>query len=113
MTKTIKSASEELVLSAIAALKEAMNFGVIERPGGWLNKAIKNGWKPNEKHLPQDKVTRDIFKEWFDLAYKQRLVLASTLGDDGQMYIYTHDGVSLPFQQILTEYPLERLKSSL
>lgn len=113
LTKTIKSASEELVLSAIAALKEAMNFGVIERPGGWLNKAIKNGWKPNEKHLPQDKVTRDIFKEWFDLAYKQRLVLASTLGDDGQMYIYTHDGVSLPFQQILTEYPLERLKSSL
>ncbi|MBD2681822.1 MULTISPECIES: DUF6262 family protein [Nostoc] len=113
LTKTIKSASEELVLSAIAALKEAMNLGVIERPGGWLNKAIKNGWKPNEKHLPQDKLTRDIFKEWFDLAYKQRLVIASTLGDDAQMYVYTPDGVSLPFEVMLTEYPLEKLKSSL
>lgn len=113
LTKTIKSAREELVLSAIEALKVAMTTGTIERPGGWLNQAIKNGWTLNEKHLPQDQVTRDIFREWFNLAYKQRLVLASTLGDDGQMYVYTHDGVSLPFQQMLTEYPLERLKSSL
>ncbi len=113
LTKTIQSAREELVLSAIEALKVAMTTGNIERPGGWLNKAIKNGWKPNEKHLPQDNVERDIFNSWFDLAYKQRLVLASTLGDDGQIYVYTHDGVSLPFQQMLTEYPLERLKSSL
>jgi hypothetical protein len=113
LTKTIKSAREELVLSAIEALKVAMTTGTIERPGGWLNKAIKDGWTLNEKHLPQDRVTRDIFKEWFNLAYKQRLVLASTLGDDGQMYVYTLDGVSLPFQQMLTEYPLERLKSSL
>lgn len=113
LTKTIKSASEELVISAIEALKEAINTGVVEKPGGWLNKAIKDGWKPNEKHLPQDKVTRDIFKEWFDLAYKQRLVLGSTKGDDGQMYIYTPNGVSVPFEQMLAEYPLERLKPSL
>jgi integrase len=113
LTKTIKSATEELVLSAIEALKVAMTTGNIERPGGWLNKAIKDGWILNEKHLPQDQVTRDIFKEWFNLAYKQRLVLASTLGDDGQIYVYTLDGVSLPFQQMLTEYPLERLLSSL
>lgn len=113
LTKTIKCSSEELVISAIEALKEAMTTGSIERPGGWLNKAIKDGWKPNEKHLPQDKVMRDIFKEWFDLAYKQKLVLASTKGDDGQMYIYTPNGVSVPFEQILAEYPLERLKPSL
>lgn len=42
---------------------------------------------PNEKSLPYDKVERDIFKQWFDLAYKQRLVLASTKGDDGRMYV--------------------------
>ncbi|BAZ68848.1 hypothetical protein NIES4106_36150 [Fischerella sp. NIES-4106] len=113
LTKTIKSATEELVLSAIEALKVAMTTGNIERPGGWLNKAIKDGWVLNEKHLPQDQVTRDIFREWFNHAYKQRLVLASTLGDDGQIYVYTLDGVSLPFQVMLTEYPLERLKSSL
>jgi hypothetical protein len=78
LTNTIKSAREELVLSAIEALKIAMNTKVIQRPGGWLNNAIKDGWKPNENHLPQEQGERDIFKEWFDLAYKQRLVLAST-----------------------------------
>lgn len=111
LTKTIKSASLEIVLSAIQALKEAMITGDIERPGGWLKRAIEDGWIPNEKHLPQDKVERDIFKKWFDLAYKQRLVLASTKGEDGQMYVYNTDGVLLPFDQVLAKYPLEKLKS--
>lgn len=113
LTKTIKSASVEIVESAIEALKEASKSGVIEKPGGWLNKAIRDGWIPNEKHLPQSQVERDIFKEWFDLAYKQRLVLASTKGEDGQMYVYDIDGVRLPFKQMLAEYPLEKLHSTL
>lgn len=113
LTKTIKSASVEIVDSAIEALKEAMATGDIERPGGWLNRAIKDGWMPNEKHLPQNKVVRDIFNEWFSLAYKQKLVLASTKGDDGQIYVYTLKGVPLPFEQMLAEYPLERLKATL
>ena len=113
LTKTIESASESIVLSAIEALKEAMANGVIERPGGWLNAAIKDGWIPNEKHLPQDKTEREIFKEWFDLAYKQRLVLASTKGAGGQMYVYTVDGVQLPFEEMLVEHPLETLRASL
>lgn len=113
LTRTIKSASVELVLSAIEALEEAMNRGVIERPGGWLNKAIKDGWKPNVAHLPQDEVERDVFKEWFDLAYRQRLVLASMKGNDGQMYVYNLNGVPLPFNVMLAEHPLETLKLSL
>lgn len=113
LTKTIKSASVEIVESAIEALKEAMAIGEIERPGGWLNKAIRDGWIPNEKHLPQNKVERDIFKEWFGLAYKQRLVLASIKGDDGQLYVYTTEGNPLPFKQMLAEYPLEKLQTTL
>ena len=53
---------------------------------------------------------RKTFQEWFDLAYKQRLVMASTKGDDGQMYVYTRDGVAVPFEQMLNEYPWEKLK---
>jgi uncharacterized protein YktB (UPF0637 family) len=113
LTRTIKSASVDIVESAIEALKEAMTSGEIERPGGWLNKAIKDGWIPNEKHLPHDKMDRDIFNQWFKLAYKQRLVLASTKGDDGQMYVYNLDGVRIPFKQMLTEYPLEKLQPTL
>lgn len=111
LTKTIKSAaSEEIVLFAIEALSEAQERGNIENPGGWLNAAIKDGWIPSEKHLPGQKAERDVFKEWFDLAYKQRLVLAATKADDGQMYVYTLDGVPLPFKQMLTEHPVEKLK---
>lgn len=113
LTKTIKSAPEEMVLIAIQALKQALEHGNVERPGGWLNRAIQDGWLPNETNLPQDKVERDIFKQWFDLAYKQRLVLASTKGDDGRMYVFTVDGLRLSFEQMLTEYPLEKLRASL
>lgn len=42
LTKTIKSASVEIVLSAIEALKEAMTTGNIERPGGWLRGCLKS-----------------------------------------------------------------------
>lgn len=113
LTKTIKSSPEEIVLLAIQALKQALEYGNVERPGGWLNSAIQNGWMPNEKNLPQDKVERDIFKQWFDLAYKQRLVLASTKGDDGRMYVFTVDGLRISFEQMLAEYPLEKLQPSL
>lgn len=112
LTKLIKSASEELVLNAIAALKEGMASGEIARPGGWLNKAIKDGWLPNERHLPQNQAERDIFKQWFDVAYKQKLVLASTKGDDGLMYIYTREGIAIPFEKMLAEHPLEVLRES-
>ena len=113
LTKTIKSSSEEIVLLAIQALKQAIEHGNIERPGGWLNRAIQDGWMPNEKNLPDDKAERDIFKQWFDLAYKQRLVLASTSCDDGRMYVFTVDGFRLSFEQMLAEYPLEQLRASL
>ena len=112
LSKTIKAAvSEDMVLTAITALEEALERGNIENPGGWLNAAIKDGWMPSEKHLPGQKAERDIFKQWFDLAYKQRLVLAATKGMDGQMVVYTLDGVPLPFKQMLAEYPVEKLKS--
>lgn len=108
LTKTIKSASEELVLSAIEALKAAMANGNVNKPGGWLNKAIQEGWMPSEKHLQQ--VERHIFNEWFNLARAQRLVLASTKGDDGQLYVFTLDGLRLPFEQVLAKHPLDVLR---
>lgn len=37
LTRTIKSAPEELVLGAIEALKEAIASGDVSRPGGWQN----------------------------------------------------------------------------
>lgn len=48
LTKTIKSASEEAVLAAIEAFKDQLTKQDIPNPGGWLNKAIKEGWTKAE-----------------------------------------------------------------
>lgn len=111
LSKTIKFASEELVISAIEALKEAMVSGNVENPGGWLNKAITEGWMPSEKHL--QKAERDVFNEWFNLAKKQGLIMASTKGDDGKLYVFTRDGVRFPFDVMLAEHPLDILRRSM
>lgn len=111
LTKTIKSKSSEIVLAAIKSFEETIERGQqIKNPGGWLNKAIQDGWMPEEKHLPLSKVERDIFNEWFNLARKQRLVMASSKGDDGQIIVYTTLGIPIPFEQMLAEYPIEALK---
>lgn len=109
----IKSATDDYVLSAIEAYKQARAVGEIGNPGGWLNRAIKSGWKPSEKHLPQDKLDRDIFNEWYNLAKKQGLVMASTKGDDGKLYVFSPDGERFSFEMMLIKHPLEKLKTSL
>ncbi|PSB55510.1 DUF6262 family protein [Chamaesiphon polymorphus] len=48
LTKTIKAATESTVLAAIAALKDQLSKKDIPNPGGWLNKAIKEGWTKPE-----------------------------------------------------------------
>ncbi|MGK7935245.1 MAG: DUF6262 family protein [Xenococcaceae cyanobacterium] len=53
LTKTIKSASEETILDAIEALKYQLIKQDIPNAGGWLNKAIKEGWTKPEITLQQ------------------------------------------------------------
>ena len=48
LTKTIKSALESTVLDAIEALKHQLTKQDISSAGGWLNKAIKEGWTKAE-----------------------------------------------------------------
>ena len=62
LSKTIQAATEDTVLAAIEALKDQLDKQDIPNPGGWLNKAIKEGWikaksisKPT-KTTPQSKI---------------------------------------------------------
>lgn len=48
LTKTIKSTSELTILDAIEALKYQLTKQDIPNAGGWLNKAIKEGWTKPE-----------------------------------------------------------------
>jgi DNA repair exonuclease SbcCD ATPase subunit len=107
LTKLIKSAPEETVLDAIEAYKEALATGNIERPGGWLKRAIEEGWKPNDS--VQSLSELEQFNEWFPLAKKKGLVFASQKGNDG-IVVYTSDGVWLSFAEMLANYPIENFK---
>ena len=53
LTKTIKSASESIILDAIEALKYQLTKQDIPNAGGWLNKAIKEGWTKPEITIQQ------------------------------------------------------------
>lgn len=57
LNKTIKAATEETVLAAIEALKDQLTKQDIPNSGGWLNKAIKEGWTKAEAISKPTKVT--------------------------------------------------------
>lgn len=106
LTKTIKLASEETILDAILALKEAIFDGGVDKPGGWLKTAIEQGWKPNGKI--QIKSELDLFTQWYPKAKQKKLVQASQATKEGIM-IYTNDEKWIPFSEMLAQYPLETL----
>lgn len=103
LTKAIKSASEITVLNAIKAFREAVASSKIEKPGAWLKKAIEEGWIPNEEIKQQSEL--NVFNQWYALAQKKKLVLASQNTSSGIM-IYTSDEKWLPFQEMLVKYPI-------
>jgi Family of unknown function (DUF6262) len=110
LSRTIRTVPEATVLKAIDALQEAMAAGTIERPGGWLKRAIEESWQPNETSSPQLDPDISLFNQWFDLARTQGIVAASLQGEDGQMWVFDREGVRYAFEQMLVMHPLEQLK---
>jgi hypothetical protein len=106
LTKAIKSASSEAVLDAIEAYKEALATGKVERPGAWLKKAIEEQWKPND--AVQARSLQETFNQWYPLARKKGLVLASQKGKNG-IEVYTSHEQWIPFAEMLNQYPLATL----
>ncbi len=106
LTKAIKAASAETVLDAIEALKEALNDGAVDKPGGWLKTAIQQGWKPNSK--TQIKSNLEVFNEWYPKAKQKKLIQASQTSKEG-ILIYTNNEEWIPFSEMLARYPLETL----
>ena len=106
LIKTIKSVREETVLDAIEALKEALNDGNIDKPAGWLKRAIELGWKPNGKINIKSEL--ELFTEWYPKAKNKRLIQASQTTEDGIM-IYTNNEEWVSFSQMLAKHPLETL----
>ncbi len=62
LTKKINASTEETVLAAIEALKDQLNRGEVKNPGGWLARAIEEGWTKAESIPQQQTVTQpEIF----------------------------------------------------
>lgn len=63
LTTTIKAATESTVLDAIEALRDQLTKQDIPNAGGWLNKAIKEGWTKSETiHQQSNKPEQKIVK---------------------------------------------------
>jgi hypothetical protein len=98
LRKTIAASTPHVVLNAVAALKEAISARAVERPGGWLKRAIEQGWQPNGHTSTQSDL--DAFNRWFPEARSQGLVIASMQDDDGIIYVFTPDGQRVPFKEL-------------
>ena len=85
LNKTIKAATEDTVLAAIEALKDQLTKQDIPNPGGWLNKAIKEGWTKAEpiskptKTTPQSKIVTATDKPSKKLMSSDKLKQLSNL----------------------------------
>jgi vacuolar-type H+-ATPase subunit I/STV1 len=108
LSKLIDNNPEEVVLNAISSLKEGLSNKTVRNKTGFLDKAIENQWIANDNF--EDKVEQDIFNEWFLLANSQGLVLASTKFD-AILHVLTPDDEWIPFEKMISKYPLEMLKN--
>ncbi|MEO0828122.1 MAG: DUF6262 family protein [Cyanobacteria bacterium J06635_15] len=72
----INETPDGIVETAIDSLKEAQSSGNVVNPGGFLNKAIRDCWQPNEGAQQKDELAE--FNEWWKWAYDQKLVKAAT-----------------------------------
>lgn len=111
LTMTIESASEETVLTALEALKEALADGAIKKnPAGWLKRAIEGAWQPNGSYIQTDDTSdRRLFNKWFPLARARGLVIASTKGEK-EIQVLMSDEQWISFTEALAQYPIEILE---
>lgn len=104
LSKAIQSTDEHTVLTALEALKEAMEVGTVKNPVGWLRRAIEERWQPNSSYIQRNDL--DLFNKWFSMARARRLVIASTQGEE-EIMVLTLDDQWLPFSTMLSQHPLD------
>ncbi|MCC0179838.1 hypothetical protein I4641_23145 [Waterburya agarophytonicola K14] len=84
LRKRIREKPEEMVIEAIEALKYALSTQEIENPGGWLVKAIKDGWQKPKKlpqpiqrnrSQPHELIFPPEFEEWYIQAIDLKFIV--------------------------------------
>ncbi|MEH2325885.1 MAG: DUF6262 family protein [Nostoc sp.] len=112
LASKIRKSTEEIVLTAIEALKEQLQHQVITSPGGWLATAIDDAWQPNQ-HLGVESNPADLFSEWYGLAREFGIVIGSRKEDDGSIWVQENTSQWLPFEEFSSKWTFEYLRSKI
>lgn len=110
LASKIRNSTEEIVLTAIEALKEQLQYGEVRRPGGWLSNAIDDAWQPNQP-LGQETNPVDVFSEWYELAREFGIVIGSRKENDGSIWIQDNTGQWVIFQELFSKWTIDYLRS--
>ncbi|MHC5935481.1 DUF6262 family protein [Nostoc sp.] len=112
LASKIRNSTQQIVLSAIEALKEQLKHQVIRSPGGWLASAIDDAWQPNQ---PQGVKSHpaDLFSEWYGLAREFGIVIGSRKEDDGSILVQENTGQWFPFEQFSSKWTIQYLRSKM
>jgi hypothetical protein len=107
------AAPPDVVANALAAAVEYRDRHEVRNPIGLLRDAISQCWKPGASEHPKAaKVAEPGFKEWFDLAYRLRLVTASQMMS-GEQYVLTNEDEWEPWGLLAAAFPVARLSRML
>lgn len=106
LKRLIDDAPPEATRRALDALKEAMAGHRVENPAGFLNKAMRDAWQPNEGFA--SKVEADQFNQWYPLARDAGLVVGATMVENVQ-HVFTPEGKWVPFAEMTQKFPLSSI----
>ncbi|MBN3878878.1 DUF6262 family protein [Nostoc sp. JL23] len=110
LASKIRNSTQEIVESAIEALKEQLQHQIIRSPGAWLATAIDDAWQPNQP-LGEETHVADIFSQWYILAREFGIVIGSRKEDDGSIWVQENTGHWFLFEQFSSKWTIEYLRS--
>ncbi|MEH2295068.1 DUF6262 family protein [Nostoc sp.] len=110
LASKIRGSTEEIVLTAIEALKEQLQHGEVRRPGGWLATAIDDAWQPNQPQGVESNPA-DLFSEWYGLAREFGIVMGSRKEDDDSIWVQENTGQWFPFEEFSSKWTFKYLRS--
>lgn len=96
LERLISETPEGIVVTAIGSLREAITTGNVQNPGGFLNRAIRDTWRPNETYQKQSDA--EEFNRWWKWAYRKGIVKAATQ-IDGIQHVLTRSDQWIPFTE--------------
>lgn len=103
LQRLISGTPRGIVDTAVQSLKEASLSGQLRNPGGFLNKAITEVWKPNESY--QKKADIEEFNQWWRWAYSKGLVQAATQ-IDGVQHVLTAEDKWISYLEMTQRFPI-------